>query len=180
MPHRVEEVEGWIIQKCSIQMKGRTLKGIQALCYRKNQTPSSSEYYAILGDIKITSTQENLKFPPSTSWLVDSEFVRWSPAPKGSKRLSFKLTWKLKDGDTNLFDKYNIYLETQSEKLDLLGMVESRSFYVSDLEVFSGSKSLKFIIQVCSLDGSWQKLQDSPFYLLQVQGYDRISSCYIM
>lgn len=176
MPHRIKNwVDGWTIQECSIQMRGRTLKGIHALCYRANQNPSiSSEYYALLGDIKISSSRETPKFPPSTSWLVGGEFFSWSSSPK---RVSLKLTWRLKAGedDYNVFSKYNVYLDKQksesgeSEML-LLGVVGLRCFYVSDVEVASGVKSLRFVIQVCSVDGSCRKLQDSPFYVLQVQG----------
>ncbi|KAL0452691.1 UNVERIFIED_CONTAM: Cytosolic endo-beta-N-acetylglucosaminidase 1 [Sesamum latifolium] len=188
MPRRVTKLEaepGWIMQESSIEMHGHVLKEIRAVCYRsKPKTPSSapSEYYAVLGDIKITTSGENTNFPPSTAWTVDGQFISWTSGPKGSKNLSVKITWQLKDGNADLFSKYNIYVNKltsvssvyQSEMIDgsqeYLGVAAAKSFYISDLEVASGISSLKFIIQVCNPDGDCQKLEESPFFLLQVQG----------
>ncbi|KAK6145556.1 hypothetical protein DH2020_022376 [Rehmannia glutinosa] len=197
MPHRVTELEaepGWIMQESSINMKGHILREIWAVCYSskprksvvaaddKNHYHGPSEYYAVLGDIKITSSGDNTKFPPSTSWLVDGQFVSWTSGPNGSKLLSVKISWKLKDGNADLFTKYNIYVSKLTNKLsgnhrelleggqDYIGVAEVNSFYISKLEVPSGISSLKFVIQVCGIDGGCQKLEDSPFFLLQVQG----------
>ncbi|KAL2248946.1 UNVERIFIED_CONTAM: Cytosolic endo-beta-N-acetylglucosaminidase 1 [Sesamum indicum] len=195
MPRRVTKLEaepGWVMQESSIEMHGHILKEIRAVCYRskaKNShavayAPSSapSEYYAVLGDIKVTTSGENINFPPSTAWTVDGQFVSWTSGPKGSKNLSVKITWRLKDSNVDLFSKYNIYVNKlksvssvyQSEMLEgfqeYLGVAAAKSFYISDLEVASGISSLKFTIQVCSPDGACQKLEESPFFLLQVQG----------
>lgn len=128
-----------------------------AVANDKTHSHGPSEYYTVLGDIKIT-TGENSKFPPSTSWLVDGQFVSWTAGPKGSKHLSLKITWQLKNGNVDLFPKYNIYVnkltsvssENQSEMLgraqDHIGLAEVKSFYISDSEVSSGTSSLKFII----------------------------------
>ncbi|KAK6122015.1 hypothetical protein DH2020_044244 [Rehmannia glutinosa] len=194
MPHRVTELEaepGWIMQESSINMKGHILREIWAVCYSskprksvvaaddKNHYHGPSEYYAILGDIKVTSSGDNTKFPPSTSWLVDGQFVSWTSGPNGSKLLSVKISWKLKDGNADLFTKYNIYVSKLTNKLsgnhrelveggqDYIGVAVVNSFYISKLEVPSGISSLKFVIQVCGLDGGCQKLEDSPFFLLQ-------------
>ncbi|KAI3470921.1 hypothetical protein Pfo_027584 [Paulownia fortunei] len=204
MPHRVTKLEaepGWVMQESSIEMKGHILKEIRAVCYRskpkksvavaddKTHSRGPSEYYTVLGDIKITSSGENSKFPPSTSWLVDGQFVNWASGPEGSKHLSVKITWQLKDGNADLFPKYNIYVGkltsmssgNHSEMLGgaqvYLGVAAVKSFYISDLEVASGTSILKFIIQVCGLDGACQKLEDSPFFLLQVPGIKRKEEC---
>ncbi|KAL0359139.1 UNVERIFIED_CONTAM: Cytosolic endo-beta-N-acetylglucosaminidase 1 [Sesamum angustifolium] len=197
MPCRVTMLEaqpGWIMQETSIEMHGHILKEIRAVCYRskpknshavtddKPDSSAPSEYYAVLGDIKITTSGENTNFPPSTAWTVDGQFVSWTSGPKGSKNLSVKIAWHLKDGNVDLFSKYNIYVNKltsvssvyQSEMLDgsqeYIGVAAVKSFYISDLEVASGISSLKFIIQVCSPDGACQKLEESPFFLLPVQG----------
>ncbi|PIN14587.1 Mannosyl-glycoprotein endo-beta-N-acetylglucosaminidase [Handroanthus impetiginosus] len=187
MPRRVTKLEkerGWVIQESSISMPGHILKEIRAICYKSNTENSiaTSQYHAALGDIKITTTGKNSKFPPSDSWLVDGEFVSWTSGSQGSKRLSVKIVWRLKVGNADLFPKYNLYvgkitglltgnesgvLESANE---YVGVAVVKSFYVSDLEVPSGTSGLKFIIQVCGLDGAMQKLEDSPFLLLQVQG----------
>ncbi|KAI3458498.1 hypothetical protein Pfo_015161 [Paulownia fortunei] len=195
MPRQVtklEEEPGWVIQESSIDMAGHILKEIRAVCYRskpekyvavaadKTLFRGPSEYYAVLGDIKITTDGENSKFPPSNSWLVDSEFVSWTSGSQGSKHLSVKIVWQLKVGKADLFPKYNIYVDklssssgNQSRMLELaneyLGVALVKSFYISDLEVPSGTSSLKFIIQVYGLDGACQKLEDSPFLQLQVE-----------
>ncbi|KAK6145568.1 hypothetical protein DH2020_022388 [Rehmannia glutinosa] len=131
MPHRVTELEaepGWIMQESSINMKGHILREIWAVCYSskprksvvaaddKNNYHGPSEYYAILGDIKVTSSGDNTKFPPSTSWLVDGQFVSWTSGPNGSKLLSVKVSWKLKDGNADIFTKYNIYVSKLTNK----------------------------------------------------------------
>ncbi|KAL8051368.1 hypothetical protein ABFX02_06G143700 [Erythranthe guttata] len=176
MPHKVTNLgadqPGWVMQETSIQMKGQVLEEIRAVCYKSNpEKSSSSEYYAILGDIKITSSGETPTFPPSSSWVVDGQFVNWTSDPKGSKHLSVKITWKLKDGNNaDNFTKYNIYVEKLTKEYEYIGVAAVQSYYVSDLEVTAGTSSLKFIVQVCGLDGACQKLEDSPFFLLQVQG----------
>lgn len=195
MPRQVtksEQEPGWIIQKSSINMAGHVLTEIQALCYRAKPEKSAavdadttlsqapSEYYAVLGDLKITTDGENTKFPPSNSWNVDSEFLTWSSGE--SKKLSVKIIWQLKDGNVDLFPKYNIFVEklnssrswSGSRVLEVakeyLGEAVVESFYVSDLEVPKGTSSLKFIIQVYGLDGASQKLEDSPFLQVKVDG----------
>ncbi|KAL0401154.1 UNVERIFIED_CONTAM: Cytosolic endo-beta-N-acetylglucosaminidase 1 [Sesamum latifolium] len=194
MPRQVTKAEGeskWILQESRLDMAGHTLKEIRAVCYRSkleksaeavNNTLSDgpSEYYAILGDIKITTAGDNSKFPPSDSWLVDGQFVSWTSGSQGSKLLSVKISWQLKVGNADPFPKYNIYINKQtgtssgnpnlklSEGNKYLGVAVAKSFYIADLEVPSGISSLKFIIQVYGLDGARQKLEDSPFLLLQV------------
>lgn len=186
MPQRVTKLEaepGWVMQESSLQMNGHVLKEIRAVCYRpKSHSPGPSEYYTILGDIKITSSGETPNFPPSTSWSVDGQFVSWTSGPNGLKHVNVKITWKQKNGDADIFTRYNIYVNKLTSissgnhsgilegAQDFLGVAAVNSFYVSNLEVPSGTSSLKFIIQVCGLDGACQKLEDSPFFLLQVPG----------
>ncbi|KAL0299327.1 UNVERIFIED_CONTAM: Cytosolic endo-beta-N-acetylglucosaminidase 1 [Sesamum radiatum] len=196
MPRQVTKAEGeskWILQESRLDMAGHTLEEIRAVCYRSKLEKSAeavsntlsdgpSEYYAILGDIKITTAGDNSKFPPSDSWLVDGQFVSWTSGSQGSKLLSVKIMWQLKVGNADPFPKYNIYVDKitstssgnqnlkPSEGNKYLGVTVAKSFYVADLEVPSGISSLKFMIQVCGLDGACQKLEDSPFLLLQVDG----------
>ncbi|KAG8380891.1 hypothetical protein BUALT_Bualt06G0063800 [Buddleja alternifolia] len=194
MPRRVTKLEqqpGWVIQESSIEMDGHILKEIRAVCYRSkpeksvavaaDNTPSHgpSQYYAALGDIKITTSGENSKFPPSDSWRIDTQFVSWNSGSEGSKLLSVKLVWQLKVGDADIFPKYNLYVKkvkntssgNESEvDNEYVGAAVVKSFYISDLEVTSGVSSVKFVIQVCGADGVCQTLEDSPFFILQVQG----------
>lgn len=142
-----------------------------------------SEYHAVLGHLAINSSTQNFEFPPSTSWLVEGTFTKWSSSgSNGSRKLDVKLVWELKDGKTHLFPKYYIYVKKQPDlsmaepngSLQLvqeyLGVAEVEAFYVSDLVVPTGTSSVKFIIQVCSLDGALQKLEESPSLDLDVQG----------
>lgn len=198
MPQRVTKLDqepGWIIQESSINMAGHILTEIQALCYRPKPERSAaiaaddtlsrapSEYYAVLGDLKISADGKNTNFPPSDSWHVASEFVSWTSGSQGSKNLSVKIIWQLKAGYADLFLNYNIFVEklnspsssgSQSRLSEVaheyLGEAAVKSFYISDLEVPSGTSFVKFIIQVRGLDGTSQKLEDAPFLQLKVEG----------
>ncbi|CAA0831346.1 Cytosolic endo-beta-N-acetylglucosaminidase 1, partial [Striga hermonthica] len=183
MPHRVSKVEvdpEWLVQESSIYMKGHILREIRAVCYtskyhQETVKNNNSQYYAVLGDIKITKSQESTKFPPSSSWLIGGQFVSWAAGLGGSKLLSVKLTWQLKDGSADIFTNYNIYVSKSSGSemiegaLDYLGVALPKTYYVYKLEVASGVSGLKFLVQPCGPDGACQMLQDSPFFLLQLQ-----------
>ncbi|KAL8050132.1 hypothetical protein ABFX02_06G063200 [Erythranthe guttata] len=182
------EESGWVLQESSIEMSGHTLKEIRAVCYKlklekspavaADETPSRgpSEYNAVLGDIKIFSGGNNSNFPPSDSWLVGGEFVSWSLDSKGLKKLSVKIVWQLKIGDGDIFPKYNVYVDkvtsssSENQDSEFIGEAVVKTFYVSDLEVPSGTSGLKFRIQVCGPDGDRQKLEESPFFLVKVEG----------
>ncbi|KAL6545124.1 hypothetical protein OROHE_009789 [Orobanche hederae] len=191
MPHRVTKLEdknGWVVQESNINMPGHLLAEIRAVCYKSKPEKSvafvadktlshgaSDSYYAVLGDIKIISDEQNSKFPPSNSWLVDSEYVGWTRNTQGSRKLSVKIVWGLKVGSDDIFAKYNVYVDKVTSSLsgnqinEFLGVAFVRGFYVSDLEVPEGTSSVKFIIQVCGLDGACQKNEDCPFFQLQVE-----------
>ncbi|CAI9768283.1 unnamed protein product [Fraxinus pennsylvanica] len=120
----------------------------------KDKTPSRdpSEYYAVLGYIRVYTSSKNTDFPPSASWIVNSHYVQFTSGPQGSKNLSIKIIWQLKEGADQ----------------EYLGVAKVECFYISELVVPSGTSSLKFIIQVCSADGASQKLEDSPSFTLKV------------
>ncbi|KAK9283155.1 hypothetical protein L1049_011386 [Liquidambar formosana] len=203
MPNRVTKPEtapGWVIQESSIAMNGYTLTEIHAVCYKSmpelNQLRldsisddqdntlalSPSEYYAVLGHMLAQTPEQNSEFPPSTSWVVEGQYIKWTSGSQGSKTLSIKIIWRLKDGNDSLFPKYNIYVENLTKQSignpggilegvqKYLGVAQVEAFYISDLVVISGTSSLKFIIQVCSVDGACQKLDDAPSFLLDVEG----------
>lgn len=184
---------GWVLMESSISMNGYTLTDINAVCYtpqperRTLGSESGSNiqdpgaYLAVLGDIKIFTSEENSKqLPPSTSWIVEGQFIEWGGS-SGSKTLSLKLIWKLKDGNGSPFPSFNIYVEKlanygrkvkdpRTQTSEYLGVAHVEAFYVSDLDIPSGTSSLKFIIQVCDANGSTQKLDESPFFILKVAG----------
>lgn len=197
VPLQVESPDmaaGWVVLESSIAMIGYTLTEIHALCYKPKTDlhrfilESSSHpagYFAVLGNLKIKTLEQNsreIDFPPSSSWLVEYQYLKWSSDPQGSRIISFKLTWKLKVGNDSLFSKYNIYVEKlaqgssrkQGEKLtrrqEYLGVSQVEAYYVSDLKIPTGTNSLKFFIQACTVDGSYQKLDDSPSLQLEVEG----------
>ncbi|XP_059666789.1 cytosolic endo-beta-N-acetylglucosaminidase 1-like [Cornus florida] len=184
-----ETAPGWVIQESSIAMNGYTLTEIHAVCYQSNPevnednslARSPSEYFAVLGHITVRTSEKNSMFPPSTSWLVEGQYINWTSGSQGSKTLSVKVLWKLKDGDSSEFPKYNIYVEKlatnavgETGKMhgvpEYLGVAQVEAFYVSDLVVPLDTSSLKFIIQVCGNDGACQTLDDSPSFQLNVEG----------
>ncbi|XP_059666790.1 cytosolic endo-beta-N-acetylglucosaminidase 1-like [Cornus florida] len=199
MPIQVTKPEtapGWVIQESSIAMNGYTLTEIHAVCYQSNPevnednslAHSLSEYFAVLGHITVRTSEMNSIFPPSTSWLVEGQYIKWTSGSQGSKTLSVKVIWKLKDGDASVFPKYNIYVERlaaravgeQGKMLDgvqeYLGEAQVEAFYVSDLVFPSDTSSLKFIIQVCATDGACLTLDDSPSFQLNVEGMNSTTS----
>ncbi|CAI8597376.1 unnamed protein product [Vicia faba] len=177
---------GWAINESEIEMNGYTLTEIHAVCYISDckdfTSASPSDYYALLGHITVKSSDYKPNFPVSSSWLVDGKFIKWTSGSEGSKTLSIKISWTLKDGKNYLSLKYNIYLvksskqasdspsrTSESVKEEYLGVAQVNCFYVSDLEVPSDTSSLKFIVQVCSVDGTIQALDESPYYELEVE-----------
>ncbi|XP_039135920.1 LOW QUALITY PROTEIN: cytosolic endo-beta-N-acetylglucosaminidase 1 [Dioscorea cayenensis subsp. rotundata] len=172
----------WVILESSIQMKGYTLTDIRVVSYIKRVTGTGEQatdqpYDASLGHISIRNTSGNMEFPSADAWIVEGQNISWaSPGASGIRTVSLKLIWKLKAGQTSSFVKYNIYVEKQSKDADgdankdYLGIARVNAFYISDLEVANGVTSLRFIVQVCGLDGSSQELLLSPYFLLVVQG----------
>ncbi|XVE69478.1 hypothetical protein DITRI_Ditri09bG0155400 [Diplodiscus trichospermus] len=184
---------GWVIKESRIAMNGYTLTEIHALCYRqqpendvftsevRSNTLDPAEYFAVLGHIRISTSDQNTEFPPSTSWIVEGQDVEWGGS-QGSNTLSLKISWKLKDGKNPLFLRYNIYVEKLTEQSartlgrtreggrEFVGVAQVEAFYVSNLVLPSGTSSLKFIIQMCDVDGTIQKLDDAPFFQLNVEG----------
>ncbi|CAK9164318.1 unnamed protein product [Ilex paraguariensis] len=195
-----EKAPGWVIQESSIAMNGYVLTEIHAVCYKakpgvtelrlesdsvgENNTTARgpSEYYAVLGSLTVKTSSPNSDFPPSSLWLVEGQDIEWTSGSQGSKILSVKVVWKLKHGNASLFPNYNIYVEKLANQSvanlggvvdgvqEYIGVALVQAFYVSDLVVPSGTSSLKFIIQVCASDGTCQKLDDSPFLQLHVEG----------
>lgn len=182
---------GWVINESAIAMNRYTLNEIHAVCYRSNSSlsdckdctvASPSDYYALLGHVTIKNSDYKSDFPVSSSWLVDGKYIKWTSGSEGSKTLNIKISWTLKDGKNYLSLKYNIYLAKLSKQAggdpgttlepvkEYLGVAQVNCFYVSDLEVTSDTSSLKFIIQVCSVDGTIQALDESPYYQLEVEG----------
>ncbi|CAK7325921.1 unnamed protein product [Dovyalis caffra] len=189
----------WIVNEGTVAMDVHMLTEIHAVCYRTksrhgellselradNQdgapAPVPAEYFAVLGHISIKNFSENLFFPPSTAWVTEIQHVKYSSISQGYKAVSLKLIWKLKDGNDSLFPNYNIYVEKVAKNIDgnatgtlvgmreYLGAAHVQAFYMSDLSIPSHIGCLKFIIQVCAADGSYQELDDSPHMLLDVE-----------
>lgn len=169
------------MQEVSIAMNGYTLTEIHAVCYKQQPgITSTTEFFVVLGDIKISTLKKNTEFPPTTSWIIDGQDIEWGTS-KGSKTLSLKISWKPEDEKGPLFPKYNIYVEKLPKQLirtlrgalesvrEYIGVAHIEAFYVSQLVIPSGTSSLKFIIQVCNVDGASQNLDDAPFFQLNVQ-----------
>lgn len=174
--------QGWVIQEARVDMRGHKLTEIGSVCYwsqprmgESTSTSSSKDYYAVLGHISIKTSEQNLQFPPSDSWQVEGHDIKWDAGSEGSKTASVMITWKLKEGNDSEFPKYNVYAEKipvkvvpgQEAARELLGVVPAEAFYVAGFAVASDIAGVKFIIQVCGIDGSVQKLDNSPFYQLE-------------
>uniref|UniRef100_A0A2P2KK63 Cytosolic endo-beta-N-acetylglucosaminidase-like n=1 Tax=Rhizophora mucronata TaxID=61149 RepID=A0A2P2KK63_RHIMU len=201
MPHQArksKKATGWIIYDSNITMNGHLLTEIHAVCHRtkpgqrevrsmcetSNQDNAlalaSAEYHAVLGDVTIRKSEENLYLPTSTSWLVEGQYIKCSPVSQGYRTVSGKITWKLKAGNDFRFPNYNIFVEGLKDQVDgnrergiegsleYLGVAHVEAFYVSDLSIPSDTSSLRFFVQVCGFDGACQSLDDSPFFQMDL------------
>ncbi|XP_002273683.3 cytosolic endo-beta-N-acetylglucosaminidase 1 isoform X5 [Vitis vinifera] len=196
---KIEAAPGWVIQESSIAMNGYILTEIHAVCYKSKPdfidlklnsgsdhldndlARSPSNYYAVLGHLMVKTSDQNPDFLPSSSWLVEVQHIKWASDLQGAKTLSAKIIWKLKDGNYSMSQNYNVYVEKLANEevgnpgtmlkreQEYLGVAQVEAFYVSDFVVPSGTSSLKFIIQVCGTDGASQKLDDSPYFQLDIE-----------
>lgn len=195
MPHRVVEIEedpGWVIQESSIKMNGYILTEIYTVCYDSKLDPTDLKldsrsdhldndlargqvkYYAVLGHLTVKTSDQNSDFPPSSSWLIEVRHIKWASNSKGAKILSAEIIWKLKDENYSISRIYNVYVEKLANEdvggQEYLGVAQVEAFYISDFVVPSGTSSLKFIIQVRGTDGASQKLDDCPYFKLDIEG----------
>ncbi|KAG8644858.1 cytosolic endo-beta-N-acetylglucosaminidase 1 isoform X2 [Manihot esculenta] len=192
-PIRKPEIDpGWIVYEGQIEMKEHILTEIHAVCYKLK--PENGElrsehkvdgdptkFFSVLGHIAIKNSKGNSYMPPSSLWLVEGQNIKLTSDSQGSKRVSAKIIWKLKDGSDFMFPKYNIYVLKLTKQVEenpggrvkgaynYLGVTQVTAFYVSDLSVPSYTYSLKFIIQACDFDGACQKLDDSPYFQLDIE-----------
>ncbi|MQM18169.1 hypothetical protein Taro_051152 [Colocasia esculenta] len=186
----------WILHESSIEIPGHTLTEIYAVCYpkadhsssklvpdqeqnlRKDSIVASSSFHAALGHISIKTSQT--EFPNAASWMLSCENTSWTTASGGNRMINTKIIWELKTGDASTFMRYNIFVKRISKQLaagsssvianeDFLGVTRLNCYYVSDLKVPAGVTTLVFIVQVCGLDGSCQKLEESPSFELPVE-----------
>ncbi|CAH9121492.1 unnamed protein product [Cuscuta epithymum] len=181
MPRHIKKAglePGWAVQESSITMEGYTLTEIGAVCYdiKKSFSGSSTEYSAVLGHISVTTDSSiSPSIAPANSWVTESRYVQWSSDSKETRKLNMMLTWKQLE-HVNIVGssmQYKIYVKkinklSDNEKEIYLGDAMVEAFYVSDLEIPDRVSSLKFIIQV-SIDGILRKLEDSPYYWMDVQ-----------
>ncbi|XP_038877781.1 LOW QUALITY PROTEIN: cytosolic endo-beta-N-acetylglucosaminidase 1-like [Benincasa hispida] len=188
----------WFVYMGRIQMSGYKLTNINVVCYRsssktsalkhkcgvvgKNNSlncSSSSDYFAVLGNVIVRSVEEP-DLPPPSSWLVKSPYVRRTTSADGTRTLDIHIVWELKDSSSDkVFERYNVYVMEVVEEGNnplaklhnvpkYLGVAHVKAFYASNLAIPSGISGFKFIIQVCGVDGSVQRLEDSPFLYVNV------------
>ncbi|XP_065872305.1 cytosolic endo-beta-N-acetylglucosaminidase 1-like [Euphorbia lathyris] len=177
VPRSVNKPPGWIIEEGTIEMNGFTLIGIRAVRFR----PMLENGKVRQDHIRIENSEGgNSGFPSPSSWLIEAQNIKWSLGSHGSKLVSAKLTWKLKDGSKFEFSKYIVYVEKNSKNdarnsgslkriREYIGATYVEAFYVTDISIPSTTCTLKFVIQACTVDGICQKLDDSPFFQLNVK-----------
>ncbi|KAG6531052.1 hypothetical protein ZIOFF_004822 [Zingiber officinale] len=177
----------WFIHEAVLTLGDYTLAGIYMVCTLKSrglitiqnnksssqegtlpETSGSSLYYASLGHISIRNKEDGTEYPPADLWVTRAQNILCISDSLGNKMLNLKLTWKLNEGSTTSFQRYNIYAQSGSG-LQYLGLSRAEAFYVSDLSVYIGVTTLRFIIQVRGLDGTCQKLAESPYLDLTLE-----------
>ncbi|CAA7031976.1 unnamed protein product [Microthlaspi erraticum] len=186
----------WTVHETNIVLDGHTLTEISALCYRPNndlsEETNTTEYFALLGHISIKSQQKTNIFPPASSWIIEARNVQFLPGGSGSRTLSCKLEWRLKHPEDSVFTRYNVYAETlksseyrtrkvmeepRSDEKVFLGTAHVDAYYVSDMVVGSDVKKLRFVVQACGEDGSWQELDACPNLLVDVERFGSKFCC---
>jgi mannosyl-glycoprotein endo-beta-N-acetylglucosaminidase len=192
-PH-AQDNQDWVLYRATVQSSADyTVTGINIVCTLKIAAEIGPEpeggileaiveaslpYHASVGSISIRKTGKNTQFPTAELWVTEGEYISLSNSSNASKRLSLKISWKLKTPDQTLFKKYNIYIEMlrtdSSAKLPriYLGVASVEAFYVSDLEVPTEVTGLKFIIQACGPDGSFQELEECPRFFIVPIDYE--------
>ncbi|KAJ6357500.1 hypothetical protein OIU78_005367 [Salix suchowensis] len=162
---------GWAVLESSIEMNGYTLTEIHAVCYRPKH-----EHAQLRLENRTDGSEATLVYSPK-----EYHAVIISNGVQGSQTVSVKIDWKSKVGTASRFPKYNIYVEKLSKQAirdhgvglggvqEYLGVANVEAFYVSELPIPATTSSLKFIIQVCGVDGVCQNLDDSPYFQLDVK-----------
>ncbi|CAN0909820.1 Cytosolic endo-beta-N-acetylglucosaminidase 1 [Linum grandiflorum] len=165
----------WRLYDSKVVMNGHILREIRAVCHRPKR--SNNEFSAVLGHVLMKSSDQNSYLPCGTSWEVTPEFIQYGG--DGSKSVSFKINWRLKDGITTFrIPRYNVYCMEKRRAGDssakYLGAAAVEAFYVSGLVVPPDVCSLKFIVQACGADGVFLELEDSPYFELEVEHKERL------
>ncbi|KAH9309229.1 hypothetical protein KI387_037140, partial [Taxus chinensis] len=144
------------------------------LIQNQNATESSSAtestenlvYWASLGYISLTSSEDEKKVPPADMWILNGTDISWETASAGERMLNINIVWKLKAGSNLLnveagypFPRYDLYVEKinqlQAHKLrgadpvvKYLGVAVVQAFYASNLLVPPDCKVLRFTLQL--------------------------------
>lgn len=175
----------WTVHETNLIMDGHTLTEISALCYGPDdlaEETNTQGYFALLGHISIKDLKKTKLFPPASSWVVEAHNVEVVPGDSGSRTLSCKLEWRLKHPEEDsVFTRYNVYAEKlisyrtrkvmeepRNEKV-FLGTAHVDAYYVSGMVVGSDVKKVRFVIQTCGEDGSWQELDGFPSILVEAE-----------
>ncbi|KAF8118806.1 hypothetical protein N665_0002s0115 [Sinapis alba] len=191
LPCLIRTTSDWTVHETNLVMDGHTLTEISALCYGPDdlaEETNTKGYFALLGHISIKSQQKTKLFPPASAWVFEAHNIEIVPGDSGSRTLSCKLGWRLKHPEEDsVFTRYNVYAENlyssdyrsrkvmeepRSEKV-FLGTAHVDAYYVSGMVVGRDVKKVKFVIQTCGEDGSWQELDASPSILVETE---RLSS----
>ncbi|EOA29966.1 hypothetical protein CARUB_v10013078mg [Capsella rubella] len=183
-----QTVSEWTVHEMDLVMDGHTLTEISAFCYRPENSTKRSEYVALLGHISIKDHVQYQQKPetllPASPWVIEAHNIELLPSNSGSKILKLKLEWRQKDLEDSVFPRYNLYaekvkstdvrprkvLEKASSETVFLGVAHVPAYYVAELVVESEVKGVRFVVQTCGKDGSWDKLDDSPTLLVVLEG----------
>lgn len=177
----------WIVHETNLVLDGHTLTEISAFCTRPDnltEETNTPEYFALLGHISIKCQQKTNLYPPASSWVIEAHQIKVVPGDSGSRTLSCKLEWRLKNPEEDsTFTRYNLYaenlnsnnyrprkvMEEPSNEKVFLGTAHVDAYYVSDMVVGANVKGVRFVVQTIGEDGTWQELDASPNLLVEVQ-----------
>ncbi|KAG0489647.1 hypothetical protein HPP92_006510 [Vanilla planifolia] len=182
----------WCQYESTIVLNDSTLTEVGLLCYLNNSdvvknstsheaTIDESTYKASLGRVHIRVAGVCTEFPPADKWFIDGKNISRIWKDEGTRTVSLTIRWGLDAGlASSSFVLYNIYVQKISggegnlgcntSTPEFVGTARTAIYYISALEVPIGVSCLKFIIQVCAIDGTFMDLDKSPSYHLFVEG----------
>ena len=129
-------------------------------------SPEICTYDACLGHIAISNDANNdfniLTFKCSgVSW---GEVI-------GKRVVSLKLNWTVESLNEAEIVNYRIYVATDAAndgEFEHLGVAMVKSFYISELPVLEGTRTLTFYLQVSCMRGVSTKLAQAPCVTIQI------------
>ena len=172
------EVLGWRLREYKLEVNGK-LTRISSISYfgklnaktmfdiiECGDSPEICAYDACLGHIAISNDANN----GFNILTFECSGVSWGEVI-GNRVVSLKLDWTVESLNEAKIVNYRIYVATDATidgEFEHLGVAMVKSFYVSELPVPEGTRTLTFYLQVSCVRGVSTKLANAPCVTIQI------------